>query len=134
FTALATIHAVRRSRRRRYDVVQVHNPPDFLVAAALLPRLLGSKLLLDVHDLTPDMFAMRFENRGGGIVDRGLRLVERWSARACDAVVTVHEPYRAELAAHGIPLDKIAVVMNSLDESVLSSPRAPPVERADRFR
>ena len=133
FTTLATIHVARRSRSRRYDVVQVHNPPDFLVVAALLPRLGGSKLLLDVHDLTPDMFAMRFGNRAGGLVDRALRLVERWSARACDAVVTVHEPYRAELAAHGIPRDKIAVVMNSLDESVLSSTGAV-AHRPDGFR
>ena len=70
FTTLATIHAARRSRSRRYDVVQVHNPPDFLVVAALLPRLGGSKLLLDVHDLTPDMFAMRFGNRGHRAVRR----------------------------------------------------------------
>ena len=120
FAARAIVHAAARSARRRYDVVQVHNPPDFLVVAALVPRLLGSKVVLDVHDLTPDMFAMRFGDAGGGLVDRGLRLVERLSAKACDAVVTVHEPYRAELVAHGIPAEKIAVVMNSLDESVLS--------------
>jgi glycosyltransferase involved in cell wall biosynthesis len=132
FAALATIDAARRSRRRRYDVVQVHNPPDFLVVAALLPRLAGSKLLFDVHDLTPDMFAMRFPSRAGTLADRALRLVERWSARVCDAVVTVHEPYRAELARHGIPSEKIAVVMNSLDESVLPSQGAP--GRSDGFR
>jgi glycosyltransferase involved in cell wall biosynthesis len=120
FTALGILHTAARSARRRYDVVQVHNPPDFLVAAALLPRLAGSKVLFDVHDLTPDMFAMRFGSRAGGIADRGLRLVERLSARVSDAVVTVHEPYRAELAAHGVPAEKIAVVMNSLDESVLT--------------
>jgi glycosyltransferase involved in cell wall biosynthesis len=75
---------------------------------------------------------MRFANRAGGMLDRALRLVERWSARACDAVVTVHEPYRAELAAHGIPREKISVVMNSLDESVL--PHGEAAARRDGFR
>ena len=134
FTALATVRAAPLSRHRRYDVVQVHNPPDFLVVAALLPRFAGSKLILDVHDLTPDMFAMRFPTRAGGIVDGGLRLVERWSAKACDAVLTVHEPYRAELAAHGIPAEKIVVVMNSLDESVLSEDGEVPGGVAGQFR
>jgi glycosyltransferase involved in cell wall biosynthesis len=68
------------------------------------------------------------------MVDVGLRLVERWSAKACDAVLTVHEPYRAELAAHGIPAEKIVVVMNSLDESVLSEDGDVPVGGADQFR
>jgi glycosyltransferase involved in cell wall biosynthesis len=127
FTGLGIMEAARRSRRMPYDVVQVHNPPDFLVLAAMLPRLAGSKVILDVHDLTPDMYAMRFGDRAP--VERGLRLLERWSARPCDAVVTVHEPYRAELAAHGIPLEKIVVVMNSLDESVLPpEPRAAPAQ------
>jgi glycosyltransferase involved in cell wall biosynthesis len=134
FTARAIVHAAARSARRRYDVVQVHNPPDFLVVAALLPRLLGSKVVLDVHDLTPDMFAMRFGDVGGGLVDRGLRLVERLSAGVCDAVLTVHEPYRGELVAHGIPAEKIAVVMNSLDESVLAGLDGAAAPAAPAFR
>ena len=134
FTALAIAHTAARSARRRYDVVQVHNPPDFLVAAALIPRLAGSKVVLDVHDLTPDMFAMRFPGQAGGLADRGLRLVERLSATVCDAVLTVHEPYRAELVSHGIPARKIEVVMNSLDESVLSGAGAGPDGSGDAFR
>ena len=51
--------------RRRYAIVQVHNPPDFLLLAALGPRLLGARMILDVHDLAPDMFNMRFGGRRG---------------------------------------------------------------------
>jgi glycosyltransferase involved in cell wall biosynthesis len=119
FTALASVRAVSLSRRGRYDLVEVHNPPDFLVVGALVPRLLGAKVVIDFHDLTPDMSMMRFANREGGALDRGLRMVERAAAAASDAVLTVHEPYRSELTAHGVPYGKITVVMNSLDESVL---------------
>jgi glycosyltransferase involved in cell wall biosynthesis len=65
------------------------------------------------------MFMMRFQNEPGGLLDRSLRLVERSAAGLADAVLTVHEPYRRELGAHGVPLEKIAVVMNSLDEGIL---------------
>ena len=41
FTALSTVKAARLALRRRYDVVQVHNPPDFLVVAAAIPAPAG---------------------------------------------------------------------------------------------
>ena len=41
FTALATVKAARLALRHRYDIVQVHNPPDFLAVAAAVPRALG---------------------------------------------------------------------------------------------
>ncbi len=65
FTFLAGVKALQLTLRRRYGIVQVHNPPDFLLAAAIVPRLLGSRVILDVHDLASDMFEMRFEGRRG---------------------------------------------------------------------
>ena len=121
FTVRVTIEAARLHRRRRYDVVQVHGPPEFLVVAALIPRMLGGAgVVLDVHDLGSDMFKMRFGNRpGAGVSDRLLRLIERWAGRLSDEVLTVHDPYRRELLARGVPGDKITVVLNTLDERML---------------
>jgi glycosyltransferase involved in cell wall biosynthesis len=131
FTALATVVAARGSGRR-YDIVQVHNPPDFLVLAALIPRLRGARIVLDVHDLASDMFAMRFERLpGAGIADRALKALERWAARTSDAVLTVHEPYRRELVQRGVAAETITVVMNSLDERLL--PQEPAGGRRDGF-
>jgi len=125
FAILAATRVTRRHVRRRYDVIQVHNPPDFLVYAALLPRLMGARLVFDIHDLSPDMFAMRF---GGGRVvrtaDRVLRAIERHACAVADSIVTVHEPYRRELVTRGVPGDKISVVMNVVDQSRLPSMRA----------
>jgi len=133
FTALAVVRTAAGSLRHRFDVVHVNNPPDFLVVASLVPRLLGAKVVFDVHDLSPDMFMMRFENPAGGIVDRALTFVERLAAHASDAVLTVHEPYRQELARRGIPLEKVSVVLNSLDEELLTTDTDPPAE-AEGFR
>ncbi len=120
FTALASLRVALLALRRRYAIVQVHAPPDFLVACALLPKLRGARVILDVHDLSTDMFAMRFPAFPGlAVADAALRAVERWSARLADAVITVHEPYRQELARRGVPLDKVTVVMNTPDEALL---------------
>jgi glycosyltransferase involved in cell wall biosynthesis len=134
FTARAALAAASLARRRRYDVVQVHNPPDFLVLAALGPRLFGARIVFDVHDLASDLFAMRFGGKPGArLAEIVLRFIERTAARSAAAVLTVHEPYRQELAARGVNPQKITVVMNSVDERLL--PTTPPRVRevGDRF-
>jgi glycosyltransferase involved in cell wall biosynthesis len=123
-TVVAGVKAARLSVQRPYDVVHVHNPPDFLVLAALGPRLRGARTIVDFHDLTADMYMMRFGNRRGGFIDKALHFVERTAARSADAVITVHEPYREQLAGNGVRMDAITVVMNSLDERVLDLARA----------
>jgi glycosyltransferase involved in cell wall biosynthesis len=135
FTALASILVATRHVRRRYAVVQVHNPPDFLLASAAFPRALGARTILDVHDLSSDMFMMRFGQRSGArVAERLLRLLERWAGKAADAVLTVHEPYRQELVARGLRPDRIAVVMNTLDESLLPEDPEPPASAGPGFR
>jgi glycosyltransferase involved in cell wall biosynthesis len=118
FTVLAT--AKLASLGRRYDIVHVHNPPDFQIVAGLIPKAFGARLVFDVHDLSPDMFAMRFEDRpGAGVADAVLRWIERAAAAVADLVVTVHEPYRGELVARGVAESKLIVVMNAVDEAML---------------
>jgi glycosyltransferase involved in cell wall biosynthesis len=133
FTALATIRLAYLGIRRRYRIIHVHNPPDFLVTAAIIPRLFGARIIFDVHDLSPDMFAMRFERRPGhGLAQHLLRFVERTATRLSDAVLTVHEPYRRELLSRGVPAEKVTVVMNSLDESLLPTILDPSEEKGFR--
>ena len=120
FTLLATWRLAGAHLRHGYDVVHVHNPPDFLVAAALIPRLAGAKVVFDVHDLSSDMFEMR---RGDGkpmpVASALLKAFERSAARAANVVVTVHEPYRRELIKRGVAAKKLLVVMNTVDERLL---------------
>ena len=127
FTLLAAAQASLLAVRRRYSAVHVHNPPDFLIIAATVPKLLGASVIFDVHDLSDDMFAMRFDNRRGAwLFDRILRLVESGATWFSDFVITVHEPYRRELASRGVPSEKTTVVMNTVDERLLPSARLEP--------
>ena len=127
FLVLATSWLLR-SVIRPYDVVQVHNPPDFLLAAAMIPRLVGSRVVLDVHDFAPELFELRFE-RAPASVRRGLARIERWAFRTPDAVVTVNQRYAERIAR--IRGADAEVVLNSLDEGLLPEDAAPP---SDLFR
>ena len=119
FTLLAAARVAVLASRRRYRVIQVHNPPDFLLLAALPAKLLfGARLLFDVHDLSPDMFAERFSGTATRFANLVLPPLERLALLLADEVITVHEPYARELRARGGG-GKVSVVMNSVDPRVL---------------
>jgi glycosyltransferase involved in cell wall biosynthesis len=130
FTLLAAWRLTGLTRRRRYRVVHVHNPPDFLLLAALPAKLLfGARLILDVHDLAPDIFAERFgAGTVGRIANRVLAGMERLALLLADEVITVHEPYARELRARGARRG-VSVVMNSVDPEVLPASNGDVAER-----
>ena len=125
FTILAVALVATRALSRRYDVVHVHAPPDFLILSASIPRLLQSRVILDIHDRSSDMFSMRFDGRLGVRAKVVLERLEQLATRRADAVLTVHDPYARELAALGTAAEKTVVVMNSLDERLLPTPKTP---------
>ncbi len=103
------------ARAPRYDVVYVANPPDFLVFAAAPQRWRGSHIILDVHDLMTDLFALRAGFAETSLGARALRRLERASLRYADTLMTVHAPYAREVAHRSGRSDPVAVVMNSPD-------------------
>jgi glycosyltransferase involved in cell wall biosynthesis len=120
FFLLASGRLTRLTLRRRFDVVQVHNLPDFLVFAALVPRLLGSKVILDLHDLMPEFYAERFRRPMTSLPVRLIRLQETLSCRFADQIITVTDQWRQALIQRGHPSEKVAVVMNVADERVFN--------------
>jgi glycosyltransferase involved in cell wall biosynthesis/O-antigen/teichoic acid export membrane protein len=109
--------------RRSYHVVQVHNMPDFLVFTAWLPKLLGARVVLDVHDLVPEFYALRYRLPLDHPVVRLTRVVQRASSRFADHVITAGEPFRRVIMQAGLPASRVTSVMNSPDP-VLFQPRA----------
>ncbi len=60
FLFLAFWHLAKKTLRKRFDIVHVHNMPDFLVFSAVIPKIFGTKIVLDVHDLMPEVYASKF--------------------------------------------------------------------------
>jgi len=112
--------------RKRYSTIQVHNLPDFLVFAALGPRLAGAKVILDLHDLMPELFASKFDS---GMNSWPVRLVswqEQQSTRFADHVITVTDTWKQRLIQHGVPEGKVSVVMNLADPRIFRSASTTP--------
>jgi glycosyltransferase involved in cell wall biosynthesis len=123
FFALAATTLSFLHLRHRYDVVQIHNLPDFLVFAALVPKLTGTPVLLDLHDLMPEFLAAR---RGVGPDSLFVRVTawqEQISCRFADHVITVTDSWKQTLIARGVQPDKISVVMNVADAQIFHPAR-----------
>lgn len=118
--------------RRRYRLVQVNSLPDVLVLAALGPRLLGARVLLDLQECMPEFFATKF---GVGLQHPAVRLLKRleqFSIRFAHHVITPTEQMRRTFVARGADPAKITVVMDGSDETVFRPPAR--VEGGERDR
>lgn len=102
--------------KRRYAVIHVNNMPDFLVFSTIIPKLLGAKVVLDIHDPMPNTFASKFKRGDKGFFFRMLLWQELLSARYSDRVITVHDPVKyGVLVKHGMSPESIHVIANFPD-------------------
>lgn len=99
---------------QRYDCIQVNTLPDFLVFAALFARKMGARVILDLHEPTPELWQTRFGSRYSALFRLQIILQQR-SIAFCDQAITVTEALRARLIQRGAQAEKIAVVSNTTD-------------------
>lgn len=115
-----------RSLRRHYDLIHVHNMPDFLVFAALIPKWLGARVVLDLHDPMPEVFVSIFKSGEKHPFVRLLKLQERLSIAFADLAITPNIAFKERFVARGCPPDKMNIVMNSPQEEIFGPMPEPP--------
>lgn len=116
---------------RRYRVIHVHNMPDVLVFAALIPRIFGAKVVLDIHDPMPETLMAKYVGTTHSRLYRALVWLEKLSVRFADRTVTVNHPVRdGVLLKHGYRPDQIDVVANFADDRLfVPIPYVPPTDK-----
>lgn len=122
FLVLASLVLGWRQLRKRYATVQVHTLPDALVFCAFVPKLVGTPIILDVHDLLPEFFRARTGLPETHPLVRLARWEERISVRFADHVITVTEGWRRTVSERCDTSD-VSVVMNLADPEIFK-PRA----------
>jgi glycosyltransferase involved in cell wall biosynthesis len=113
FTLRAAWHITRRVLRREVDLVYVNNPPDFLVFAAAAARVRRIPVVLDVHDMTSDLYRAKFLD--GATRSRIVAAIEHASFRFADALFTIHELYAERIRAVARPGTPVVGVWNVPD-------------------
>ena len=101
----------RRFFRQRYDVVHVHNMPNALVFAAIVPKIFGARLMLDVHDLMTVNYMAKFSAGENDLPVKVLKIEQWLSAMFADHVFCADHNQQDYLAEHcGVARQKITVL------------------------
>ncbi len=104
-----------RHLAKRYDLVHVHSIPDFEVFAALFAKLAGARVILDIHDIVPELYASKFGVSRTSPLFRLLLTVERLSAAFADHVIIANDIWHERIISRSISADKCSVIMNYPD-------------------
>ncbi len=101
--------------RQGFDVIHTANPPDIFFIIGLFYRIFGKKYVFDQHDLTPEMFQVKFQNRLKPL-HKLLFLLERCSYRTAHIVIVTNQSFQQIATERGCcPANKIFVVRNGPD-------------------
>ena len=114
--ALAAFAVIsKRAFSRPYDLVHVHNMPDAIVFSALVARLRGARLILDLHDLVPELFTDK--RKGWSVKPLGslLRLEEKISAAFAQHVIVSNHLWLDTIQGRSARKEKCSVFINNVD-------------------
>jgi glycosyltransferase involved in cell wall biosynthesis len=133
FLLHSTMFLTRRHREHPYDVVHVHNVPDFLVFAAIFPKWKGALVILDIHDLLPEFYASKFKISHTSFLFKLLTLVERCSTGFATHVIIANHLWRDRLVARSCSAEKCTVVRNHPDLNIFVAQSQQERKRNEKF-
>ena len=91
-----------RHLREPYAVIHVHSVPDFEVFATLIPRLMGARVILDIHDLVPEFYASKFKVGKRSLIFQLLVLLERLSIAYSNYVIISNHLWYKKLVRRSV--------------------------------
>jgi glycosyltransferase involved in cell wall biosynthesis len=100
---------------RGFDVIHACNPPETFWLLGWFWRLFGKRFLFDHHDLSPEMYAAKFQRETGAMY-RGLLFLERMTFRTADVVITTNESHKKIAQQRGgLAADDVYIVRSGPD-------------------
>jgi len=100
--------------KKRYNLIQINNIPNGYVFTAVIPKLFGAKVVLDMHELMPELFLHRHNLSAASLYYKILLLEEKLSVWFSDQVITVTEAI-SEVIKQRYKVESVTVVMNTAD-------------------
>ncbi len=108
----------RQHALKQYDTIHVHNVPDFLVFAAWYPKWTGAKIILDIHDIVPELYSSKFTAGAADWYAELLKKIEKASASFADHVIVSNHLWSKKLIARSVSEDKCSTFVNHVDTAV----------------
>ena len=118
FGILATMKLWFLAIKKKYGAIQIHNMPDYLVFVALIQKILRKPVILDLHDLSVELFKSRWLGRISAYLLPLVKWVEKLSCRFADEIITTSSGFKDKLLERGVQDNKVTLVLNSADQSI----------------
>jgi glycosyltransferase involved in cell wall biosynthesis len=118
FLLRSMLFLARSQLRDRYDLIHVHNIPDFEVFSAIVPKLMGSKVILDIHDLVPEFYSSKFGVSKNTYTFRLLVAVEGISVAFANHVIAPNHIWQKRLEERSVTPDRCTTILNFPDTDI----------------
>ena len=107
--------------REGFDIVHSHHPPDSFVFITAFYKLFGKRVVLDHHDLAPELYYARFPVGSNRLVYKLLVWLEKLACRYADHVIATNRSYKEiEMGRGRVPEHRITIVRNGPDMNELN--------------
>lgn len=103
---------------KKYKVIHVNNMPNFLVFSCIVPKIFGAKIILDIHDLIPEVYAQKFNISLNHPFIKFLYLEERISGNFADVVISTNRLHSQRLLFNKIKKSNFPIILNAADEKI----------------
>jgi len=121
FFSWCLVQLTAEMRSKKYAFIDINTLPDFLVFASILARHMGAKIILDMHEITPEFYMSKYGMKSTSWGVRALKCQEKISFDFADYVITINEPIRNLLISRGLPQGKCTVITNSANNERFTS-------------
>jgi len=100
---------------RGFDILHIANPPDCIILAMAIYKLIGKRIIYDQHDLNPELYEAKF-SRPNALLLRLQCWLERVSYQLADHIIVTNESSRKIALDRGRQAsEKVTVVRNGPD-------------------
>ena len=117
FAVMAAIEKrlMQLARELHPDVIHAHSPVLNAVPAIRVGRKLGIPVVYEIRAFWEDAAVDHGSTSEDSLRYKLTRALETWAVKKADAVTVICEGLRGDLAARGIPPNKISVIPNAVD-------------------
>ena len=100
FFALSFFKLFVLSLTKKYAVIHVNNLPDFLVFAALPQKARKIPVILDIHDVSVELFKSKWPDKK--LVFTFIGYIEKFSCKFASQIITTSNEFKDKFDAAGI--------------------------------
>ena len=120
FLVRSSLFLTKKHLSQPYDIIHVHNMPDFLVFSAWYPKLTKSKIILDIHDIFPEFFLSKFKKNKNSLFYKMLILLEKACVRFADHVIVANHIWEKTLLSRSTTKEKCTTILNYPDPKIFT--------------